>query len=238
MKKILFLFLSLCFIQAFAAKPKNQYVKISTSKGEVIIKLYNETPLHRDNFLKLAKNGTYNGTLFHRVIKAFMIQGGDPDSKNAKPDSLLGNGDLGYTIPSEFRDSLFHKKGVLAAAREGDDVNPLKASSSCQFYIVQGKVWTDSLLNLVETKRMKFKIPEWQRQIYKTIGGTPHLDRNYTVYGEVVKGLEMVDAIAEETTDKNNRPKNDIKMTVSVLTKREAKKLEKELAKNTVEKNT
>lgn len=233
MKKILFLFLSLCFIQAFAAKPKNQYVKISTSKGEVIIKLYNETPLHRDNFLKLAKNGTYNSTLFHRVIKAFMIQGGDPDSKNAKPDSLLGNGDLGYTIPSEFRDSLFHKKGVLAAAREGDDVNPLKASSSCQFYIVQGKVWTDSLLNLVETKRMKFKIPEWQRQIYKTIGGTPHLDRNYTVYGEVVKGLEMVDAIAEETTDKNNRPKNDIKMTVSVLTKREAKKLEKELAKNT-----
>ncbi|MBB2146222.1 peptidylprolyl isomerase [Pedobacter sp. LMG 31464] len=238
MKKILFLFLSLCCIQAFAAKPKNQYVKISTSKGEVIIKLYNETPLHRDNFLKLAKNGTYNGTLFHRVIKAFMIQGGDPDSKNAKPDSLLGNGDLGYTIPSEFRDSLFHKKGVLAAAREGDDVNPLKASSSCQFYIVQGKIWTDSTLNAVETKRMKFKIPEWQRQVYKTIGGTPHLDRNYTVYGEVVKGLEMVDAIAEELTDKNNRPKNDIKMTVSVLTKREAKKLEKELAKNAVKQNT
>ncbi|MFI5451522.1 peptidylprolyl isomerase [Pedobacter sp. UC225_61] len=238
MKKILFLFLSLCFIQAFGAKPKNQYVKISTSKGEVIIKLYNETPLHRDNFLKLAKNGTYNGTLFHRVIKAFMIQGGDPDSKNAKPDSLLGNGDLGYTIPSEFRDSLFHKKGVLAAAREGDDINPLKASSSCQFYIVQGKVWTDSSLNVVETKRMKFKIPEWQRQIYKTIGGTPHLDRNYTVYGEVVKGLEMVDAIAEESTDKNNRPKNDIKMTVTVLTKREAKKLEKELAKNAVKQNT
>ncbi|MFA6276531.1 MAG: peptidylprolyl isomerase [Pedobacter sp.] len=238
MKKILFLFLSLCFIQAFGGKPKNQYVKISTSKGEVIIKLYNETPLHRDNFLKLAKQGTYNGTLFHRVIKAFMIQGGDPDSKNAKPDSLLGNGDLGYTIPSEFRDSLFHKKGVLAAAREGDDINPLKASSSCQFYIVQGKVWTDSSLNVVETKRMKFKIPEWQRQVYKTIGGTPHLDRNYTVYGEVVKGLEMVDAIAEQLTDKNNRPKNDIKMTVSVLTKREAKKLEKELAKNAVKKNT
>jgi cyclophilin family peptidyl-prolyl cis-trans isomerase len=238
MKKILFLFLSLCFIQSYAAKPKNQYVKITTSKGEVIIKLYNETPLHRDNFLKLAKQGTYNGTLFHRVIKAFMIQGGDPDSKNAKPDSLLGNGDLGYTIPSEFRDSLFHKKGVLAAAREGDDVNPLKASSSCQFYIVQGKVWTDSSLNVVETKRMKFKIPEWQRQIYKTVGGTPHLDRNYTVYGEVVKGLEMVDAIAEESTDKNNRPKNDIKITVSVLTKREAKKLEKELAKNAVKQNT
>lgn len=233
MKKLLFLFLSLCVLQASAAKPKNQYVKISTSKGECIIKLYNETPLHRDNFIKLAKQGTYNGTLFHRVIKAFMIQGGDPDSKNAKPDSLLGNGDLGYTIPAEFRDSLFHKKGVLAAAR---DNNPAKASSSCQFYIVQGKVWNDSTLNATEEKRLKFKIPEWQRQVYKTIGGSPHLDRNYTVYGEVVKGLEMVDAIADEPTGKADRPKNDIKMTVTVLTKREAKKLEKELAKNTAKK--
>ncbi|MES2417673.1 MAG: peptidylprolyl isomerase [Bacteroidota bacterium] len=236
MKKLIFLFLSLCFIQAYAAKPKNQYVKISTNKGEVIIRLYNETPLHRDNFIKLAKNGTFNGTLFHRVIKAFMIQGGDPDSKNAKPDSLLGNGGLGYTVPAEFRDSLFHKKGVLAAAREGDNVNPEKASSSTQFYIVQGKVWTDSLLNTLEEKRLKFKIPEWQRQVYKTIGGTPHLDRNYTVYGEVVKGLEMVDKIAEEPTDKNDRPKTDIKMTVTVLKKREAKKLEKELAKNGIRK--
>jgi peptidyl-prolyl cis-trans isomerase B (cyclophilin B) len=232
MKKLLCLFLSLFLVQAYAAKPKNQYVKISTSKGEVIIRLYNETPLHRDNFIKLAKNGTFNGTLFHRVIKGFMIQGGDPDSKNAKPDSILGNGDLGYTIPAEFRDSLFHKKGVLAAAREGDRVNPEKASSSSQFYIVQGKVWTDSLLNLTEERRLKFKIPEWQRQVYKTIGGTPHLDRNYTVYGEVVKGLEMVDKIAGEPTDKNDRPKTDIKMTVTVLKKREIRKLEKELAKN------
>lgn len=229
MKKTLFLALSFCFIQAFAAKPKHQYVKISTGKGELVVKLYNETPLHRDNFVKLAKQGFYNGTLFHRVIKSFMIQGGDPDSKTAKPDSLLGNGDVGYTIPAEFRDSLFHKKGVLAAAR---DNNPAKASSGCQFYIVQGKVFTDSMLNLTEANRLKFKVPEWQRQVYKTIGGAPHLDQNYTVYGEVVKGLEMVDAIAESTTDKNNRPKEDIKMTVSVLTKREAKKLEKQLAKN------
>ena len=139
MKKLLTVLLSLCFVASFAAKPKNQYVKISTAKGEVIIKLYNETPLHRDNFIKLAKEGFYNGTLFHRVIKSFMIQGGDPNSKTAKPDSLLGNGDVGYTIPAEFNPNLFHKKGVLAAAR---DNNPAKASSGCQFYIVQGKKYT------------------------------------------------------------------------------------------------
>jgi peptidyl-prolyl cis-trans isomerase B (cyclophilin B) len=179
----------------------------------------------------LAKAGFYNGTLFHRVIKSFMIQGGDPNSKTAKPDSVLGNGDVGYTIPAEFRDSLFHKKGVLAAARNN---NPAKASSGCQFYIVQGKVFTDSLLNLTETNRLKFKLPEWQRQIYQSIGGAPHLDQNYTVYGEVVKGLEMVDFIAEVTTDKNNRPKEDIKMMVSVLSKRDIRKLEKELAKKRV----
>ena len=221
--------LSCCFISAYAAKPKNQYVKISTSKGDCIIKLYNETPLHRDNFLKLAKQGFYDGTLFHRVIKAFMIQGGDPTSKNAGSDSALGDGgDDMPRIPAEFRDSLFHKKGVLAAARDG---NPEKASSSCQFYIVQGKVWTDSLLNVTEEKRLKFKIPEWQRQVYKTIGGSPHLDRNYTVYGEVVKGIEMVDAIAATPTGKADRPTEDIKMKVSILKKREARKLEKELSK-------
>jgi peptidyl-prolyl cis-trans isomerase B (cyclophilin B) len=160
-----------------------------------------------------------------------MIQGGDPNSKTAKPDSVLGNGDVGYTIPAEFRDSLFHKKGVLAAARNN---NPAKASSGCQFYIVQGKVFTDSLLHLTETNRLKFKLPEWQRQIYQSVGGAPHLDQNYTVYGEVVKGLEMVDFIAEVTTDKNNRPKEDIKMMVSVLSKRDIRKLEKELAKKRV----
>jgi len=236
-KNFLTFVLTLCCITSFAAKPKNQYVKISTSKGEVIIKLYNETPLHRDNFLKLAKEGFYNGTLFHRVIKAFMIQGGDGDSKTATANAQLGNGDLGYTIPAEFRDSFFHKKGVLAAARNGDDSNPAKASSSCQFYIVQGKVWTDSTLNAIEAKRMKFKIPEWQRQVYKTIGGSPHLDRNYTVYGEVVSGLEMVDSIALQPTGKGDRPKEDIKMMVTVLKKREAKKLEKELVKNAAKQN-
>lgn len=228
MKKLLTLLLSLCFVVSFAAKPKNQYVKITTSKGEVIIKLYNETPLHRDNFLKLAKEGFYNGTIFHRVIKEFMIQGGDPDSKNATPEASLGSGGLKYTIPAEFRDSLFHKKGVLAAAR---DNNPEKASSSSQFYIVQGKVLTDSAINAIEKNRLKHKIPDYQREVYKTLGGVPHLDRNYTVYGEVIKGLEMVDNIAAMPTGNANRPKEDVKMTVTVLKKREARKLERALRK-------
>lgn len=228
MKKLLLLFLGFFCLQGMAAKPKNQYVKIATDKGTVIIRLYNETPLHRDNFIKVAKSGLYNGTLFHRVIKEFMIQGGDPDSKGALPEASLGNGGLKYTVPAEFKDSLFHKKGVLAAAREGDSGNPTKASSSTQFYIVQGKIWNDSTLNVTEEKRLKFKIPEWQRQVYKTIGGTPHLDRNYTVYGEVVKGLEMVDAIANEPTGKANRPTTDVKMTVSVLKKKEVRRLERE----------
>jgi len=231
MKKLLLLLCTFSMLSAFAAKPKNQYVRIKTAYGECIIKLYNETPLHRDNFIKLAKSGFYNGTLFHRVIKEFMIQGGDPQSKTAKPDSLLGNGDVGYTIPAEFRDSLFHKKGVLAAAR---DNNPEKASSGCQFYLVQGKVFTDEQLNVLEEKRLKFKIPEWQRAIYKTIGGTPHLDRNYTVYGEIVSGLDMVDRIATLETDKNNRPKADAKMEVNVLKRREAKKLEKQIAQHSL----
>lgn len=229
MKKILLFLCTFSILSAFAAKPKNQYVRIKTEFGECIIKLYNQTPLHRDNFLKLVKSGYYNGVLFHRVINNFMIQGGDPDSKNAKPDSLLGEGGLKYTIPAEFNDSLFHKKGVLGAAREGDDVNPAKASSGSQFYLVQGKVFTDQQLDNLEEKRLKFKIPEWQREIYKTIGGTPHLDRNYTVYGEIVMGLDMVDKIAALPTNKNDRPKQDVKMEVTVLKKREVKKLEKQL---------
>lgn len=213
---------------AQAAKPKYQYVKISTSKGECIIRLYNETPLHRDNFLKLAKEGYYDGTIFHRVIKDFMIQGGDPDSKNATPEAMLGNGGPKYTVPAEFRDSLFHKKGVLAAAR---DNNPEKASSGSQFYLVQGKVFTDEQLDNVEKNRLKHKIPEYQRAVYKTLGGTPHLDRNYTVYGEVVKGIALIDSIAAVETGNANRPKEDVKMTVTVLKKREARRLEKELNK-------
>ncbi|MDQ8005095.1 MAG: peptidylprolyl isomerase [Pedobacter sp.] len=228
MKKLLLICLLFCCSFAYAAKPKYQYIKIATSKGECIVRLYNETPLHRDNFLKLAKEGFYNGTIFHRVIKDFMIQGGDPDSKNATPEAMLGNGGPGYTVPAEFRDSIFHKKGVLAAAR---DNNPEKASSGSQFYLVQGKVFTDEQLNNVEKNRLQHKIPANQREVYKTIGGTPHLDRSYTAYGEVVKGLEMVDSIASVETGTANRPKEDVKMTVTVLKKREVRRLEKELKK-------
>ncbi|WP_443937270.1 peptidylprolyl isomerase [Pedobacter sp. MW01-1-1] len=231
MKKLLLLFCTFSVLSVYAAKPKNQYVKLTTSYGECIIKLYNETPLHTANFIKLTQKGFYNGTLFHRVIKNFMIQGGDPDSKKAKPGEELGNGDVGYTIPAEFNDSLFHKKGVLAAAREGDNVNPLKASSGCQFYLVQGKVFTDEQLDNLEKNRLKHQIPQAQREVYKTLGGTPHLDRNYTVFGEIVSGLELVDKIAALPTNKNDRPEQDVKMEITVLSKKQAKKLEKQLAK-------
>lgn len=226
MKKFCVLILCLCFSTAFAAKPKHQYVRLKTDLGECIIMLYNETPLHRDNFVKLTKKGVYNHTLFHRVIKDFMIQGGDPDSKTAKPGEQLGEGSVGYTVPAEFRDSLFHKKGVLAAAR---DNNPEKASSGSQFYLVQGRKFNDQELDKTETNRLKAKIPSYQREVYKTIGGVPHLDRNYTVYGEVVKGIELIDLIAVVPTDNHDRPKTDVKMTLSLLKRREAKKLEKEM---------
>lgn len=223
MKKLLTLILLLTTATAFAKPPKNQYVRIKTSYGQCIIRLYNETPQHRDNFIKLAKKGIFNGTLFHRVIQDFMIQGGDPDSKNAKPGVQLGNGDLGYTIPAEFRDSLFHKRGVLAAAR---DDNPKKASSASQFYIVEGKRLTDEEIDK-QDKRSGHTTPEWQRQYYRTVGGVPHLDANYTVFGEVVMGLDMVDLIAAVKKDENDRPLVDIPMTVEVLSKKECKELDK-----------
>ena len=226
MKK-LFTFFLIFSAALVLAKPKHDFVKITTSKGECIIMLYNQTPKHRDNFLKLSKEGFYNGTLFHRVIKEFMIQGGDPGSKTAKPGQALGSGDLGYRVGAEFRDSLFHKKGVLAAAR---DNNPQKESSASQFYIVQGKKWTDATLDDVQMKRMNGRIiPESQRRVYKELGGTPHLDQNYTVYGEVVSGIEMVDAIAVLKTGTSDRPVEDVSMMVSVLKKGEARKIEKKL---------
>ena len=229
MKKAILLLFTIFSLQAMAAKPKNTYVKISATYGEVFIKLYNETPKHRDNFIKLAKEGSLNGTLFHRVIKNFMIQGGDPNSKTAKAGQTLGDGDLGYTVPAEFVPNLFHKKGVLAAAR---DNNPEKASSSCQFYIVQGKVYTDAELDAVENGRLAGrKIPAEQRAIYKTLGGTPFLDQSYTVYGEVVKGLEMVDKITALAVDGSNRPTEDVKMQVTLLKKGETRKLLKGLSK-------
>jgi len=224
----LFTFLLITISSISLAKPKHDFIRIQTNKGACIIMLYNQTPKHRDNFLKLSKEGFYNGTLFHRVIKEFMIQGGDPDSKTAESGQLLGKSSLKYRIDSEFRDSIFHKKGVFLAAR---DNNPEKASSASQFYIVQGKKWTDSTLNAVQLKRMNGRIiPEYQRKTYKELGGTPHLDQNYTVYGEVVSGIEMIDAIANVKTDSADRPIENISMIVEVLKKREARKIEKKLS--------
>lgn len=241
---------------------KRTQVEIKTSLGDIVVELYNETPKHRDNFIKLVKEGYYDGVLFHRVIKDFMIQTGDGSSKNAKKDDMLGAGDLNYTIPAEFvYPKFFHKKGALAAARTGDQVNPERASSGSQFYIVTGRVCNDDemrmmeqrleygkkqsifqslamqhrdeiiemqrngdqagleklqneLIPLVEAEYAKdpAKFTEEQRQAYSTIGGAPHLDGQYTVFGEVVKGLEVVDKIQNVTTGANDRPVDDVKI--------------------------
>ena len=262
---------------SFIAGDNKSKVLIHTEFGDIKIVLYDETPKHRDNFLKLVKNGTLDSTLFHRVIKQFMIQGGDPDSKRAKPGEILGNGNVGYTLPAEIHPNLYHKRGALAAARLSDDVNPNHESSGCQFYIVEGNVYTDSTLDLLIRTRMeqpvKQKIfdafinkpenaslkagfiraqqramiqrnsdslnyysaiinpvidaeyektphrtitPE-QRKTYTTFGGTPFLDGNYTVFGEVVDGMEVVDVIAAQPRDKNDRPLRDVRMTCKVI---------------------
>lgn len=243
-------------------------VKIETSLGNIKVKLYNETPHHRDNFIKLVENGTYEGVLFHRVIKDFMIQAGDPESKNAPKGKMLGSGDVGYTIPAEFvYPKYFHKKGVLSAARQGDNVNPKKESSGCQFYIVTGKVFSDSemlnmeqqinenkvnqIFNALAQKHMKeiYKMrkendeaglyelqeklvgeaqkeadtqPEFhftpeQIKAYTTVGGTPHLDGEYTVFGEVVEGMDVVDKIQQVRTDRGDRPETDVKINKVTL---------------------
>ncbi|HPX58894.1 MAG TPA: peptidylprolyl isomerase [Bacteroidales bacterium] len=186
-------------------------VKIETTKGIITVKLYNETPLHRDNFVKLVEEKYYDGLLFHRVINSFMIQGGDPDSRNAKQGQMLGNGGPDYTIPAEFNSQLIHKKGALAAARTADQVNPEKRSSGSQFYIVQGNVYNDNQLQYFSSQT-KRQYTDAQKEIYKTLGGTPHLDGAYTVFGEVVTGLDIIDAIAAVKTDGANRPVEDVKI--------------------------
>lgn len=227
MKNLLVILLTFFSLSSFAAKPKNTYIKVETNYGIAYIKLYNETPKHRDNFIKLAKQGTLDSTLFHRVIQEFMIQGGDVTSKKAKAGEQLGAGDIGYTIPAEFSPILFHKRGALAAAR---DNNPAKSSSGSQFYIVQGKKYTDAELDGLEKNRLEGRkfAPE-QREIYKTIGGAAFLDGSYTVFGEVVKGMQMVDNICTVKVDRNDRPLTDIKMKVSVVEKKELRQLLKEL---------
>ncbi len=286
MKNIVPIFCALLCISLLSCSPKTSgsTVLIKTRLGDIKLRLYDETPVHRDNFIKLTKEGYLDGTLFHRVIKDFMIQGGDPDSKNAESGKMLGEGGPGYTLPAEFNfPTYFHKKGALAAAREGDQVNPEKESAGSQFYIVQGKVYDDQKLfklenEIRERKRRaifntllmqyndslnvlqqqgdeenilklqqyimamvnerygqqpEFTFPDEVKEVYKTKGGTPFLDMNYTVFGEVVEeknlfekigslfgkkyGLEVLDAISLQETDSHNRPMKDIVMEVKLI---------------------
>ena len=262
MKHLFTIILGIALLASCSKQPKEGVMLLmKTSKGDMKIKLYDETPQHRDNFVKLAEEGFYDSLLFHRVINEFMIQGGDPDSKGAKPDAMLGNGGPGYQVPAEINyPALFHKKGALAAARTGDNVNPEKKSSGSQFYIVQGKTYTDEGFKGIEkryedmkrqqvfyktleeykdtlqaiqkggdqeafmnmrvkieeevekkmAKEPKQSIPEEIKEVYRTIGGVPHLDDNYTVFGEVVEGLEVIDAIAGVETGQADRPTEDV----------------------------
>ena len=232
MKKLILILLN-CLIITFSFAQKDSTIKkkdrkkdvlIQTTMGNVTIRLSDSTPLHRDNFLKLVKVHFFDSILFHRVIKDFMIQAGDPTSKNAAAGIPLGSGGPGYTIPAEFRQSLFHKKGAIAAARTGDNVNPTKASSGSQFYIVQGKVFTEGGLDTLEKFRLNGrKLPSAQREVYKTIGGTPHLDQNYTVFGEVINGMEVIDKIAAIQTSTGrdrDRPLQDVRILKVSLVKR------------------
>lgn len=272
--KPIILILGLIFYQknAFSQTFSKEIIEINTHLGLIKLKLFNETPQHKDNFLKLARAGFYDSLLFHRVIEGFMIQGGDPDSKRATNLTQLGDGDLDYTIPKEIIQTLFHKKGMLCAARNADDVNPQKASSACQFYIVQGKKRDDDELlkyekrinakllerikdSLIKTDNFKaisikidyfkthrnndslmhyyklideqvnliyqntnhYVFPETHKQVYKTVGGSPHLDTQYTIFGEVIEGLDVIDKIAAVKTGKYDRPLTDVRMSIRVI---------------------
>ncbi|WP_028908513.1 peptidylprolyl isomerase [Xylanibacter ruminicola] len=239
-------------------------VKIETTLGDITVRLYDETPIHRDNFVKLVKEGYYDGTLFHRVIKDFMIQGGDPDSKGAPAGKMLGVGGPDYTLEAEIKDNLYHKRGALAAARQGDEVNPERRSSGSQFYIVWGQVYKENQLNQLgkqirmqkvqdafnalakarreeimqmrrernraglqelqdqliaeaENKVGKQGLTDEQMQLYSTVGGTPHLDGQYTVFGEVEEGLDVVEQIQNTATGRADRPTNDIDMRMAII---------------------
>lgn len=194
---------------AMAKKINNSFVTIETSMGSITVEVYADVTKHAENFLKLAKEGFYDSLLFHRVIPGFMIQGGDPDSKRALDGQMLGNGDIGYKIPAEFMlPKYYHKKGALAAAR---DNNPQMASSGCQFYLVVGRVFSDSELDMMESRTGTKYTPE-ARQAYRSVGGTPHLDGSYTVFGQVVKGLEVVDAIGNAPRNASDRPVENIRI--------------------------
>ncbi len=188
-----------------------QYAVIETPMGNMRVMLYDETPLHRDNFVKLANEGYYDGLLFHRIVDGFMVQGGDPDSRGAAPGVMLGQGGPGYTLPAEI--GAPHIKGALAAARLGGPANPGKESSGSQFYVVQGRPVPEAQLNSLEQQK-NIKYNEAQRQLYAELGGTPGLDGDYTVFGEVVEGLEVIDKLAAVATDGGSRPREDLQMKV------------------------
>jgi len=223
MNKTLLFVLSAAILLLSCKQPEERVV-FETTLGTIEIKLYDETPLHRDNFRALVKEGAFDSLLFHRVIRDFMIQGGDPDSKYAAAGAELGEGDRPYTIPAEFRleEGIYHRRGVLAAARESDDVNPEQRSSAMQFYIVWGRLFDDATLDKIQqrldasTGGRVVLTPE-MRETYKTVGGTPHLDGQYTVFGEVTKGLEVVDAIQQVATDENDRPLEDVRILKAYL---------------------
>jgi len=269
MRKLLLLVTIVCTLAACSSNKKlgtkDRVVLIETSLGNMKVKLYDETPLHRDNFIKLTSEKFFDGTLFHRVINSFMIQGGDPDSKDAPAGKMLGEGGPGYQIKAEINSKLFHKKGVLAAAREGDSVNPERKSAGSQFYLAQGKVYTEeeiaSTIDKINSKRNyrlfkrleannkarlsklqqedikayylavdslnqevdkiaekeKLVLSQEQIKAYTTVGGIPHLDGQYTVFGEIIEGLEVLDKIAAVQTDKHDRPLENIKMKISII---------------------
>ena len=198
-------------------------IELQTTAGTMVLRLSDPTPLHRDNFLKLVNEGFFDSVLFHRVIMNFMIQTGDDQSKRAEAGKPLGNGGAPYKIDAEIRPGLFHKKGALGAARTGDDVNPTRQSSGSQFYIVQGRIHTDASLDSAETYRLKRKLPLEHREVYKKIGGAPHLDQGYTVFGELVSGFDVLDKIASVATSKGpdrDRPLTDVRILKGRLIKR------------------
>ena len=218
------LLIALMMLAAVSCQKKKEVVVMETTEGTIVLKLYDQTPLHRDNFRSLVAEGAFDSLLFHRVIQDFMIQGGDPDSKYAEPGVLLGEGDRDYTVPAEFRleDGIFHRRGVLAGAREGDNVNPEQRSSAMQFYIVWGKIFDDAGLDKVQERLDnrtggRVKLTPEMREVYKTVGGTPHLDGQYTVFGEVVSGLDVVDTIQHVPTDENDRPLTDVRILKAYL---------------------
>lgn len=227
-KKISLLIVSVFLVGVASAKtPEYHYVRIMTDKGECLLRLYNETPKHRDNFVKLVKDNFYEQLMFHRVIDHFMVQGGDPDSRYAAQKQPLGKGGPDYKIPAEIQEGIIHKKGTIGAAR---DDNPAKQSSASQFYLVQGRVFTPAALDSLEEFKLKGqKLTEQQREVYSTIGGVPHLDGNYTVFGELLEGMETIDKIAVVKTDERDRPVDDVRMSMELLTRREALNLEREL---------